>query len=58
MLHYYPRKRFHKESTRSTHGSEDHTSRGDVCLNPSDVEDSKAADANANAVERIALYMV
>jgi len=58
MQHYYPRKRFPNGSTRSTHGSDDHTSKGDVCLNPRVVEDSKAADANANTVERIAVYMV
>jgi hypothetical protein len=50
-----PRKRFLNDSTRLTHGSDDHTSNGEVCLNPNDVEDSKAADANANTVDLIAV---
>jgi hypothetical protein len=33
-----------------THGSDDHTSKGDVFLNASELDDSTAADASASIV--------
>jgi hypothetical protein len=58
MLHYYLVSDNLMTAHVETHGSDDHTSNGEVCLNPRDVEDSNVADANANTVERIAVLLL
>jgi hypothetical protein len=60
MQHYYPVSDYilHIASLLfQTHGSEDHSSKGEVFLKASVLDDSNVADASASSVDLIALMV-